>query len=194
MRHHLAAASRRAAVVALLASIAVVAGWVVGPSPAAACSCVEAPPPETALREADAVFTGEVTDLTEQDAGSLGRVRVAHLAVTEVFRGDVHEEAEVATPLDPAACGHPFELGREELVYAVLDDEGRLLTNLCDRTAPVAEATGDLDAFADGVEPAPSADDGVRSPPSWLLPAALMVVLAAALVLLLRRRGARPRP
>jgi hypothetical protein len=139
-------------VTAVLLLAAVVAGIAVaGAGPAFACSCVASPPPETAMSEADAVFVGEVIEL--RDAAS-GTTRVATLAVTEVFAGEVRSEVDVRTPADEAACGHAFVRGRTDLVYAVLDADGVLNTNLCDRTAPLSEAAGDLAAFGEGSEPA----------------------------------------
>jgi hypothetical protein len=175
----------RAAVLVAL----VVASLVGGARPAAACSCMAPAPPETALAEADAVFVGEVTDVN----APAGTTHVAQLAVTEILAGDVGAEVEVHTPPDSAACGYPFEVGREELVYAVLDDDGRLQTNLCDRTAPVAEADDDLAALGEGSGPAAlPQDDG---PPGWLVPVTGAVALAAAAavaVVVSRRRRTRP--
>lgn len=166
----------------------VVASLVGGARPASACSCLAPAPPETALAEADAVFAGEVTEISERGRAT----HVARLAVAEVFAGDVGEEVEVHTPPDSAMCGYPFEVGREELVYAVLDD-GRLQTNLCDRTAPVAEAADDLAALGDGSDPASLPQDDAR--PAWLAPATGALALAAAAAILIavsRHRRSRP--
>lgn len=147
---------RRSPAALLLLAAVVAATLVGGAGPALACSCVPSPPPETAMSEADAVFVGEVTELREVASGT----RVATLAVTEVFVGDLAAEVEVRTPADSAACGHAFQRGRADLVYAVLDADGVLNTNLCDRTAPLSEAEEDLSAFGEGTEPA---RDGVAA-------------------------------
>lgn len=180
---------RRRARTAVLALATAAAAWVAGSSPASACSCVPPPPPETALTEADAVFTGEVTDISERRS-ELGRIHVATIEVDEVFAGDVREVVEVHTPVDSATCGHAFAVGRAELVYGLLDDEGRLQTNLCLRTAPVAEAEADLAALGEGEDPAAGPADPVDADGGWLLPAgvALLVVAAAAVTVALRRR------
>jgi hypothetical protein len=181
----------RRAAAAILIALAVAAAMVAGAPPASACSCMAPAPPETALAEADAVFAGEVTAVE----GRASTSHVARVAVTEVFTGDVGEEVEVHTPPDAAACGYAFEVGRDELVYAVLDDAGRLQTNLCDRTAPVAEADEDLAALGEGAAPEAAApDDG---PPGWLVPAAGALVLAAAAIgtaVALRRRTRLEQP
>lgn len=165
---------RRRLAAAGVVAVVVMAAMVTAARPASACSCMAPAPPETAATEADAVFVGEVTDVS---AGA-GAGHVAQLAVTEVFTGEVGEEVEVHTPPDSAACGYPFEVGREELVYAVLDDQGRMQTNLCDRTAPVADADADLAALGDGSDPAALPRDDGR--PGWLVPATVALALAVA--------------
>lgn len=169
---------------ATLLVVVLTASMIGSASPAAACSCAPPAPAETAAQEADAVFVGTVTDLTPAGGGV-----VAHVSVETVHEGEVAAEVEVHTASDSAACGYPFEVGREELVYAVLDADGRLLTNLCDRTAPVADAGGDLSALGDGQAPeaaaAPRAESG-----GWLLPGGivLLVVAAATATVAARRR------
>lgn len=180
---------RRLAAAGVVAVVAA-AAMVTAARPASACSCMAPAPPETAATEADAVFAGEVTEIS----GRGGATHVARLAVTEVFTGEVGEESEVHTAQDTAACGYPFEVGREELVYAVLDDQGRLQTNLCERTAPVADAEEDLAALGDGSDPAALPRDDARS--GWLVPVtgALALAAAAAIVITVsRRRRTRPR-
>lgn len=175
---------------ALVVAVVAVAAVVTAARPASACSCMAPAPPETAAAEADAVFAGEVTGIDRRG----GAAHVARLAVTEVFAGEVHEEVEVHTPSDSAACGYAFQVGREELVYAVLDDDGRLQTNLCDRTTPVADAGDDLAALGEGSDPAALPPDDAR--PGWLIPVTGALVLAgvAAIVIAVsRRRRSGPR-
>lgn len=173
---------------ALVVAVVAVAAVVTAARPASACSCMAPAPPETAAAEADAVFAGEVTELSERGRAT----HVARVAVTEVFTGEVGEEVEVHTPPDSAACGYAFEVGREELVYAVLDDDGRLQTNLCDRTAPVAEADDDLAALGDGSEPAALPQDDAR--PGWLLPVTVALALSAAAIAVVVSRRRRTGP
>lgn len=191
MRRSYPSSPRRGGRGAVLVALVVAATLVGGGRPAWACSCEPPAPPETAEAEADAVFAGEVTEI----GGRGGATHVARLAVTEVFTGEVGEEAEVLTPQDSAACGYPFEVGREELVYAVVDDEGRMQTNLCDRTAPVADADEDLAVLGEGTAPG-SVDRGDTSPP-WLVPLVAAVLLLTAAAVAARwsqRRARRDRP
>ncbi|WP_052667741.1 hypothetical protein [Nitriliruptor alkaliphilus] len=176
--------SRTLRLVVLIAAVVSLA--LVAPGTAHACSCAPPPPPETALREADAVFTGAVTDITDR-----GGQAVARLTVEAVYSGQVPSEVEVHTATDSAACGYPFEVGREELVYAVLDAEGRLLTNLCDRTAPTADAAEDLTTLGDGDRPEAGAaapgDRGGGPSPLAVTVALLLVTITAAAVVARRR-------
>jgi hypothetical protein len=65
--------------------------------------------------------------------------------VSEQFKGP-HAVARilVATEQHTAACGYPFEIGGEYLVYAYADDDGVLWTSICSRTTTLEMATDDL--------------------------------------------------
>ena len=62
---------------------------------------------------------------------------------------------DVSTPPTGGSCGFAFEEGEEYIVYAynsAYADEGYSV-NICSRTALLAEAQEDLDAFGDGDAP-----------------------------------------
>lgn len=176
------ASGRRAT--ALLVSVAVLTALVaaVGGQPALACSCAQpGPSPEQELAAADAVFAGEVVDLVEVGDGPPGPWVHARMEVSQVWAGEVHEVVEVRTHAHGATCGHRFEEGRGELVYASVDDEGRFTTGACDRTGPLDRADEDLAALGAGDDPL--AGDRVDVTGSgWGVPAGVVAALVAGLL------------
>lgn len=99
--------------------------------------------------EADAVFVGTVTSITdlgpdEKPANSLVSRRVRFGSV-ERFLGDLGAEPAALTgPGRGGDCGYPFEVGRQYLVYAHRGPDGLLSTSICTRTAEVRNASEDL--------------------------------------------------
>jgi hypothetical protein len=106
-----------------------------------ACSCAPPPPPQTALKQSNAVFTGTVIGVTTS-----GNDHVVRLRVESSWKGAKCGEATVVTASEDAACGYTFQVGQSYLVYAV-KEQGKLSTNLCSRTKPTSEATEDLTAL-----------------------------------------------
>ena len=158
--------------------------------PAFACSCAPPLPPQQELAESSAVFAGEVVATEELNGGQPDSELVARVAVTEVWKGEVHEVVEVRTAADGAMCGVGFEVGREMLIYAGVGDDDRFGTHLCTRTASLDRAEEDLAALGPGDAPLPGerfGEDG-RDWPLPLLVAALILAGAGAGVLLSRRR------
>ena len=85
-------------------------------APASACPKVDSSPAALA-KNADAVFTGTVSDRTRQGPG-------VHYAVDvqQVYKGDVEEQAELTTPRNPRACGEPdLEPGRDYVFFVTGD-------------------------------------------------------------------------
>lgn len=177
-------------------------GWLFGssPAPAHACSCASVPPPETALRESDAVFSGIVLSVRETRAGvvrsSADPVEVT-FRVTEVWKGVGTDRVTVRTAASTASCGFGFVEGMPYIVYARETNLG-LSTGLCTRTADLALAADDLAALGKGTVPPPSPEleEAIRSNPASMYlfwaGAAFSVVAAVAfaiLILRLRRRN-----
>ena len=115
---------------------------------AEACSCAPRSatcgPPEDFWR-VSAVFSGRVTAIDRAaDRGSSAKRRI-RLQVVEKFRGDVAGTGgDVSVYTDAAAlCGFPFRVGKEYFVYA-RQDQGRLVTSACSRTALLERAERDL--------------------------------------------------
>ncbi len=123
-----------------------------------ACSCVATPPPRQALREAKAVFVGEVIskeifEVTDK-FGTHPVVRVK-LAVSRMWKGIEGTEAIVHTSGYGPACGYHFEKGKKYLVYAYSDrwKLGVLETGICNRTREIEDAAKDLRAIGKGSKP-----------------------------------------
>lgn len=111
---------------------------VVGATEAIACSCIPRQPDKVAVKDAGAVFTGTLSDT--EDGVDIGFDDVTWtFAVDTVYKGDeVTEEQDVTSQTQSAACGLVF---KEEKRYAVFayEDKGKLETNSCMNTRPLAE-------------------------------------------------------
>ena len=131
-----------------LAALMMLAGLSVWMVPEAyACSCVSPPPPQEAKEQSVEVFTGEVIDISDGGTDDLGAAALdVHLRVTEAWKGIDQLEVTVQTPEQSAACGFNFAVGEEYLVYTY--ETGK--TNLCSRTAAIADAGEDLEALGEG--------------------------------------------
>lgn len=182
-----------------LVLLLIAVGVLATPGPALACDCPEPPPPQEALSEAAAVFAGEVSEIEVVGDGPPGPWHHARVEVSEVWTGEVHEVEAVRTHADQATCGYEFVEGRAELVYAQIDDEDRLTTNLCSRTTSLESANEDLAALGEG--DAPRVGHGPGAEPgqpvgfeAWALVVAGVVVLAVVALLVARRRRRRPAP
>ena len=120
---------------------------------ASACSCGPSGPPCQNAFQVDAVFAGTVTRVTPlPDDGPPLRpnevripktVRVEFSAVTG-FRGLQSTRVSVFTAGSGPTCGYAFKEGESYLVYATRGPDGGLVTGICSRTRPLAEAADDL--------------------------------------------------
>lgn len=110
-----------------------------------ACSCAEPQPIATELKNADAVFTGRVLEITKPlvMTSSLDPIRVT-LDVSQSWKGADQKIIDVSTASSSASCGYPnFEQGEEYLVFARQSADG-LNVSLCSRTQPLSRATDDI--------------------------------------------------
>lgn len=118
---------------------------ILAPAAADACSCIGPfPPPLEALAEADAVFFGEVLDVTQPE-GSFD-VEATFL-VHAVWKGPIQSTLTVRTPSTTAGCGFPFSEGQDYLVYAATHEVADLYTHICTRTVHSLQAASDLEAL-----------------------------------------------
>jgi hypothetical protein len=100
--------------------------------------------PAEGVSSSHAVFTGEVTAITKNEATRFGGLEVT-LRVKKVWMGAPSEETKVHTASSSAACGYPFLIGKTYLVYVASDEADPMRVSLCSRTALVEDAGEDLD-------------------------------------------------
>jgi hypothetical protein len=132
--------------VRLLLTLMLLAGGLVFlvPGRAMACTCVPSPPFEKAVKQADAVFVGEVASSGPLDGrrrfmGIMSDGLVSYsFVVEEVVAGEVGSSVEVISHSSSATCGFPFQEGDRYVVFAD-ERDGRLETYLCSRTEPINE-------------------------------------------------------
>lgn len=172
----------------VLASIAFVLA-VAGPSSA---SCVEPPPTGRAVKEADIVFVGTVTETTNQD-------RWALVAVEEIWKGeDLEPVVEIkGGPADPpgemmAASSNErtFKEGERYLFFPYRTRFGTLRDSSCSNTT---RFTADLERFRPpGVRELPpqaGGDDVVENKSLlWFVIVGAASGSVAALVIIFARR------
>jgi hypothetical protein len=190
--------SRRA--IRILAAVLVLSGLVYSLSAqmAHACDFEEPPPPDEAMDNATAVFSGEVIDIVEQeDDPDIGFYDV-HFQVDRVWKGISDAEVVVETYMDEAICGYPFQESERYLVYAHGPDDD-LITALFHRTTPLDRADEDLATLGEGTpveeivgEAQVEADDEGQEFAPWILLSMLILVglLAAGVILIRRARAA----
>jgi hypothetical protein len=75
-----------------------------------------------------------------------GRVKVT-LTVSERFRGAVGDSLVVQTEVGTDACGYPFEVGHEYLVFAN-ENQGSVTVTTCSATQPAKMATARIQPTA----------------------------------------------
>ena len=106
-----------------------------------ACSCTETPSVQSSFDAASAVFLGEVT-IIANNVAQLPQNQVTFV-VREQFKGEAKAQLELRTASIPTACGYPFQVGEQYVVYAE-ESAGGLRTSLCSRTRRVEDAHEDL--------------------------------------------------
>ena len=71
------------------------------------CSCMEPLPPQEAYEEADAVFSGQVTNIVVDENGYYHEVT---FQIIDVWKGEDSEEITVLTETYSNACGYNLSL------------------------------------------------------------------------------------
>ena len=135
----------------LLGVVALLAGL---PPPAAPCSCGEPATPRLAREQATVVFLGLVVSAFNREIGEGGfpRSRTFRFRVSRAWKGVSSETVDVTTATLGTACGYPFEIGEEYLVYGHTGEGPGLWTSSCTRTAHFRYAeNGDLRQLSDPV-------------------------------------------
>ncbi len=125
-------------------------GWT-NSAAAGPCTCVPNPPPREAGIKSAAVFEGAVADIAPWDTADYGQQVVSQAVtfdVTKVWKGPRVPQLRVFTIGAESTCGYPFKWGRQYLVYAALDEQGRLSVGQCSRTSLLEHAADDLKDLA----------------------------------------------
>ena len=157
-----------------------------------ACSCISLPL-EKHLRTSDAVFSGEVVGIDENDLSPGAGPRLGKVAfdVSDVWKGVSEESVAVYGQGPEASCGLNFEEGESYLVFAHRSNEdGPLETNLCDATKLLAAAEDDLRVLGSPDDTLPDTGGSISSPIGDATAFALLV-LAGTLFVWCLRRGER---
>ncbi len=141
---------------ALLMGLSLVA---VVAQPALACSCGDVPL-KNDIRDAEAVFSGEVRSIDEDARAGSGIMAAPgriNFAVEDSWKGVTAETAEVYGQGDGVNCYNLFEEGEAYLVYASRAKEADApLKNVgCGETKPLAGAEPDLRLLGPPVESLP---------------------------------------
>lgn len=103
------------------------------------------------------IASGRVAQIDSEpriaDGKASGLDHVVHLRLDTIFRGSASHELVARTDDHPFACGFPFALGEQYLVYAYRTEAGQLRTSTCHPTKLLAEAIEDLDFLNDPESP-----------------------------------------
>lgn len=100
-----------------------------------------------ARKKSAAIFTGTVLEIIKQPGDFYVTVK---FKVEESWKGLRSAEATVFTGQGGGDCGYKFETGKQYLVYAYKRSDSELETNICQRTALLAESAEDLKVLGKG--------------------------------------------
>ena len=127
-------------IVAMIAALAM-------PGAALACSCAQ-PATGQAFEQSSAVFAGTVTEVAEPFWDWIGLTHSGGydvtFRVTKRWKGADAAMETVRTRLTGEACGYPFEIGGEYLVYVAPGPTEDLETGICSGTRDLAGAEDDV--------------------------------------------------
>gem|GEM_PF-5889067 len=107
-----------------------------GPHPAAACSCGRTPTVQEALGRAESVFVGRVAETWPVAAHIMDMDTIARritLRVATTWKGDPGPEIVL---IDPGGCWFPFQRGGLYLVFVHRLSDGERSASICTLTRP----------------------------------------------------------
>lgn len=151
-----------------------------------ACECIEPKPPNEALIESGAVFSGKVTEIRSDNSS-----KVVTFDVDRVWKGISNETVTAVTGLGDADCGFPFQQGVEYLVYAYSNEEPFDASG-CSRTKPLSNAQEDLNVLGVGyllAQNAGSSDSSQVASSSIPVIAGIGVAIAGTIAYLMLRKS-----
>ncbi|RSD28794.1 hypothetical protein [Mesobacillus subterraneus] len=111
-----------------------------------ACKCEWPPSVEEELKRSDAVFSGEITRIKNEND-----YRKILFEIEETWKGD--SKTQIILYDEVSSCSLDFSEGESYLVYAYIDYKGELTTNICDRTKEIGNAQDDLTHLGAGMAP-----------------------------------------
>lgn len=103
-----------------------------------ACSCIMPADPITSMEQSEAVFAGEVTQVTTGEYQN-----TITFAVSDKWKGKLGDTFTLNTGSSSAACGIDFQKDEEYIVYATDNGEGGYSAGLCSRTKVLDENAQD---------------------------------------------------
>lgn len=132
----------------VLSSVFVVAFLLVFSESSYACSC-ELPLSKNSVKKqvkeakkkSQAVFTGEVLEITELSDKNFLLVKIR---VESNWKGAEGNEIVIVTGKGDGDCGYSFTVGQKYLIYAYQTSNSQLSTNICQRTALLSDAEKDV--------------------------------------------------
>jgi hypothetical protein len=122
-------------------------GSLANPKPTLACTCAAPVSPAAGLKRSAAVFSGRVITidrpLAERLGASAGATFRVRFRVVKRWKGASTKTAELVTRLTGEACGFPFEVNKEYLVYAVAEPKD-IQTGICTGTKGIDDAVEEM--------------------------------------------------
>lgn len=116
-------------------------------APALACTCAAPDGAADGLKRSTAVFRGRVSEISRSFWDRIGLTNSGghrvKFAVVRHWKGTTSKTVEVATRLSGEACGFPFEVNKEYLVYLVVEPKD-IQTGICTGTKHIADAEHEM--------------------------------------------------
>jgi len=120
-----------------------------------ACTCSGPANPAEAFRQSSTVFRGKVTAISQSFLDRIGVTRTGNhrvdFVISRQWKGRRSKRIVVRTRLTGEACGFPFRVNEEYLVYVMPDRTPE--TGICTGTKPIAGTAAEvaqLDAIQAG--------------------------------------------
>src|SRR5262245_40689714 len=132
---------------AFVAALALSSAVLLTARPAEACSCMATKDAVTSARDVDAVFVATLVQIESPQPANPHALpmKLFTFDVERTFKGQLDSQVRVQTTSNSAACGRDYgKVGDAWLVFARIDDQGRLNDNLCSRSKPLADAAADI--------------------------------------------------
>ncbi|WP_053367939.1 hypothetical protein [Bacillus sp. FJAT-27245] len=127
-----------------------------GSSVSYACKCDGLPPVEEELEKSTTVFTGKVIGVNEEKGTGIDSPTIKVLfEVSDTWKGI--SESQIILQFNQSSCNIDFKKGKEYLIYAKENPDFKkktaMTTGVCDRSAEVTKAGGDLTFLGRGEAP-----------------------------------------